>query len=215
MRISGNQLEALYRRLYAAYGPQYWWPADSPFEMMVGAILTQNTAWTNVEQALQNLKQSKALHVHAIIELADEKLAALIRPSGYFNIKTKRLKNYARWFVDAGCFRTLKCLDDEVLRRHLLSVNGIGPETADTILLYAFERPLFVIDIYARRLFKKLTLISGDEPYATLRLAFASVLADDVPMLQEYHALIVRHGKEKCSGDATCKHCAVEALISV
>lgn len=210
-----KQLEEIYRRLYGVYGPQHWWPADTPFEIMIGAILTQNTAWTNVEKAIQNLKQADALNIHSIIALPDDKLAELIYPSGYFNVKSQRLKNYTKWFVDSGRFKGLHQLDNPDLRHRLLGVNGIGPETADDILLYAFERPVFVIDTYSRRLFKKVLSISGDEPYETLRLSCESSLDPDVSIYKEYHALIVRHAKEKCSGEANCKHCHVEAPNSI
>jgi len=214
MKPNRKQLEEIYRRLIEVYGPQNWWPADTPFEVMVGAILTQNTAWTNVEKAIQNLKQSKSLNTHSIIELADEKLAELIRPSGYFNVKTKRLKNYTNWFVSEGCYKRLSKLDDMALRQRLLSVNGIGPETADDILLYAFERPVFVIDAYTRRLLKKMQLISGDEPYETLRQAYESALEPEVDLFKEYHALIVRHAKEQCSAERNCLHCSVEMPLA-
>lgn len=215
MNLNQNQLEEIYNRLYEAYGPQYWWPADSPFEVMVGAILTQNTAWTNVEKAIQNLKQAKSLNTHSIIDLTDERLAELIQPSGYFNIKAKRLKNYTNWFVAEGRFNGLNKLDDMELRKRLLSVNGIGPETGDDILLYAFERPVFVIDVYTRRLLKKLQLISGEESYEALRQYYESSLEPDVALFKEYHALIVRHAKEKCSAaESACLHCAVEAPLA-
>lgn len=208
-----KKLEEIYARLYKAYGPQHWWPADTPFEVMTGAILTQNTAWTNVEKALNKLKQADALNTHSIIELTEKELAELIRPSGYFNVKAKRLKNYVHWFVAEGRFNTLNQLDDLELRKRLLSVNGIGPETADDILLYAFERPIFVIDTYTRRLLIKLNMISGDESYEELRHLFESSLKSDVEYYNEYHALIVRHAKEKCSQTEVCQHCYVESPI--
>ena len=215
MTHTRKQLEELYHRLLTSYGQQHWWPADNPFEVMVGAILTQNTAWTNVEKAIQNLKQAKALNTHSIIELTDEELAALIRPSGYFNVKTKRLKNYTHWFVEQGRYKGLDQYPDLDLRQRLLAVNGIGPETADDILLYAFERPVFVIDTYTRRLLIKLQLITGDESYETLRQLFESALGQDVSLFKEYHALIVRHAKVKCSGQTACEHCYIEAPITI
>ena len=211
MGLERDNIEEIYNRLFDAYGPQHWWPADSPFEIMVGAILTQNTAWTNVEKAIINLKQADRLNTHSIIELAETELAELIRPSGYFNLKAKRLKNYTSWFVEAGRFKGLTKYDDMELRTRLLSVNGVGPETADDIMLYAFERPVFVIDTYTRRLLKVLGLINGDEPYEQLRQGFESALNPDVALYNEYHALIVRHAKEKCSGELSCQHCAIEA----
>ena len=145
--------------MFDCYGPQYWWPADSAFEVMTGAILTQNTAWTNVEQAIGNLKKHKKLSARSILGLKHEQLADLIRPSGYFNIKARRLKNYCNWYQESGEFTELNTRDTQVLRNALLKVNGVGPETADDILLYAFERPVFVIDAYTRRLFSRLGLI--------------------------------------------------------
>ena len=204
------RLETLYNRLYKSYGPQHWWPADTPFEIMVGAILTQNTAWTNVEKAIANLKKAEALNVHSILELNEQTLAELIRPSGYFNVKAKRLKNYTNWFAKQGRLNKLKQQDDQLLRQQLLSVNGIGPETADDILLYAFHRPIFVIDNYTRRLLKTLKIIKGDEPYEELRGLFESSLKPDVTLFQEYHALIVKHAKQRCLAEADCPHCYVE-----
>jgi|TARA_B100000929_G_scaffold213011_1_gene170110 endonuclease-3 related protein len=208
-----STLLEIYQRLYECYGPQHWWPADSPFEVMVGAILTQNTSWSNVEKAINNLKEADALNVHTLIELPEENLAKLIRPSGYFNIKSKRLKHFVHWFEAEGRFNGLKELDDQTLRNQLLEVNGIGPETADDILLYAFERPVFVIDSYTRRLLRVFNLISEDEPYETLRQFFETSLKPDVSLFKEYHALIVRHAKEKCTQEKSCLHCKVESPL--
>ena len=214
MTASKKALLKIYHRLFKQYGPQGWWPADTPFEIMIGAILTQNTAWANVEKAIVNLKQARSLNTHSILKLSDEKLAKMIRPSGYFNIKTKRLKNFTAWFVSEGKFNGLNKLDDQELRRRLLKVNGIGPETADDILLYAFERPVFVIDAYTRRLLLKMNLINGDESYESLRQLYESSLEPDVDLFKEYHALIVKHAKEKCSNAKDCRHCLVEAPLT-
>jgi endonuclease III related protein len=211
--IARQALETVYHRLYRAYGPQHWWPAGSRFEILVGAVLTQNTAWLNVERAIANLKQADCLDADTIAALADRQLATLIRPSGYFNIKARRLKNLCRWFAEAGGFRSLSRRKTKVLRSALLEINGIGPETADDILLYAFSRPVFVIDVYTRRLFRRLGLINGDEDYETLRASVETALAPDVELFNEYHALIVRHAKEKCAQDRSCKHCRVEAPL--
>ncbi len=177
---------------------------------MVGAILTQNTAWINVEKAIHNLKQAKVLKLESILELSESDLAKLIRPSGYFNVKTKRLKNYCQWFNEQGQFRKLNRLKTPELRDAVLTVNGVGPETADDILLYAFERPVFVIDAYTRRLLLALEMVEGNESYEELRLGFEGYLGrEDVQLFNEYHALIVRHAKEKCSKQSDCKHCFV------
>ncbi len=205
-----QQLMTVYQRLLEAYGTQDWWPADSIFEVMVGAILTQNTAWTNVEKAIGNLKHAKYLMPEGLLALSDEVLAQLIRPSGYFNVKSKRLKNLCLWIAENGGESKLAELDTETLRSSLLQVNGIGPETADDILLYAFERPVFVIDTYTRRLFVRLCLIEGDEPYEELREIVEAGLEPDVILFNQYHALIVRHAKEKCLNTLDCRHCQVE-----
>lgn len=205
-----SALLKIYHRLFECYGPQNWWPADSPFEVMVGAILTQNTSWSNAEKALNNLKKSDALNIHSILKLTEKELAKLIKPSGYFNIKSKRLKNYVTWFEKEGRFNCLNKLDDNILRERLLNVNGIGPETADDILLYAFERPVFVIDAYTRRLLKSMNMIDGAESYEKLRFFFESSLSADIGLFKEYHALIVRHAKEKCTHLKNCRHCIVE-----
>jgi len=203
----------LYKRLYEAYGRQHWWPADSPFEVMVGAVLTQNTAWSNVEKAIQHLKDAGKLDPHNIAGMRVHCLAALIRPSGYFNIKARRLQNLCRWYVRAGCHDGLVSRPTDVLRDALLSVNGVGPETGDDILLYAFNRPVFVIDAYTRRLLCSLGLIDGTESYEDLRAAFELRLKADSTLFNEYHALIVRHAKEPCSGNRGCRHCRVGAPL--
>jgi len=203
----------VYQRLLKTYGDQSWWPADSSFEVMVGAVLTQNTAWVNVEQAITNLRRSDSLTLESILALSDEALAQLIRPSGYFNIKAKRLKNLCMWIAENGGESKLAAVDTGTLRSSLLQVNGVGPETADDILLYAFARPVFVIDTYTRRLFSKLYLIQGSEPYEDLRRLFEAELDADVGLFNQYHALIVRHAREKCQLTEDCRHCEVERAI--
>lgn len=199
----------VYEKLFSAYGPRRWWPGDSAFEIMVGAVLTQNTAWINVEKAIANLKRARMLSAKAIIETDPRRLAKLIRPSGYFNVKAKRLRALCRWVVAEGGLRHLARMSTEELRRALLAVHGIGPETADDILLYAFERPVFVIDAYTRRVFMRLGAIEGREPYETLRRAFEASLGENVPLYNEYHALIVRHGKETCRKRPLCHGCCL------
>ena len=203
----------LYRRLHKAYGPQSWWPARGDLEVIVGAVLTQNTSWTNVEYAIRNLRRERRLSLPAIHGLAHEELAQLIRPAGYFNVKARRLKNVCEWLAGSGGLAGARKRSTEVLRTELLGVNGVGPETADSILLYAFRRPVFVIDAYTRRLFVRLGLIAGEEPYESLRAAFESALDRDPALFNEYHALIVRHEKEKCAGTPACRHCKVEGPV--
>ena len=205
-------LKKIYNRLYQYHGPQAWWPGDSPFEIMVGAVLTQNTAWLNVERAINNLIEADALSAEAIIAAHPKRLAGWLRPSGYFNVKAKRLKNYCHWYVQQGAYPALSAWSTVDLRAGLLSVNGVGPETADDILLYAFERPVFVIDAYTRRLFKRLGLIEGDEPYEELRRFFEKGLKTAtarIPLFNEYHALIVMHAKHFCKTRPDCAGCCL------
>lgn len=202
-------LRQIYTRLYRHYGPQHWWPGDTPFEIMVGAILTQNTAWTNVEKAMDNLKREKALNADTIIATRAQCLGTWLKPSGYFNIKATRLKNFCRWYREQGGYTQLKRLDTHTLRSALLSVNGVGPETADDIVLYAFDRPVFVIDAYTRRMFSRLGFIDHDTGYEHLRSYFEHGLKPDAQMFNEYHALIVRHAKEVCKTRPLCETCCL------
>lgn len=201
--------QQVFNRLLKAYGPQNWWPGDTPFEVMVGAVLTQNTAWSNVERAIDNLKANASLDAQAIVRAPHKKLAAWLQPSGYFNIKAKRLSNFCRWYLQHGQFAGLAQWDTEALRKGLLSVNGVGPETADDILLYAFERPVFVIDAYTRRLFSRLALVAGDEGYEHLRAHFETKLPRDTSLFNEYHALIVQHAKDACKKRPLCGRCCL------
>lgn len=212
-RMRGAELDwhAPYAALRAAYGPQRWWPAETPFEVMVGAVLTQNTAWVNVERAIANLKRARLLSAGAIVRAHPRRLAACLRPSGYFNVKARRLRAFCRWYLDAGGGAALVRLPTAVLRERLLAVHGIGPETADDILLYAFARPVFVIDAYTRRLFRRLGLIDGDEDYERLRAAFETRLPRKVRLFNEYHALIVVHAKEVCRVRPVCERCCLRA----
>lgn len=200
-------LRKIYRDLKSHFGAKDWWPADTAFEVMVGAILAQNTAWTNVEQAITNLKMAHALDAPVIDTMSHEELASLIRPSGYYNIKSKRLKAYCSWYLQQGGYDRLNSLSTEQLRSRILRVYGVGSETADDIVLYAFNRPVFVIDTYTRRIFSRLGLIQGDEDYDDLRLIFETELGSDVPLFNEYHALIVNHAKSYCRKKPHCGSC--------
>ncbi len=165
---------------------------------MLGAILTQNTAWTNVERALDQLRAQIPLRPESVLALAEPVLAELIRPSGYFNVKARRLRSFCAALIEAGGESALAALPTEQLRGWLLAINGIGPETADDILLYAFERPVFVVDAYTRRLFRRLGLIAGDESYEHIRQQVETALGPDAFCFNEFHALIVRHAKDRC-----------------
>ncbi len=204
-----TNFKRVYRLLFAANGKQHWWPGDSTFEIMVGAVLTQNTAWSNVEKAIANLKRAKALSPQAIVKAHPKRLATWLKPSGYFNIKAKRLRAFCKWLIEQGGAAKLNKMPTEALRHALLAVHGIGPETADDILLYAFDRPVFVIDAYTRRIFARLGLIKGDEGYETLRAMFEQALGKNVALLNEYHALIVIHGKDICRKRPRCDSCCL------
>ena len=202
----------IYRRLKARIGGKDWWPAESPFEVMVGAILTQNTAWRNVEKAIGNLRAADCMSPRSILGLARDELAALIRSSGYYNIKAARLQNFCRWYLEQGGYDGLEAMPTHALRAAILGVNGVGPETADDIALYAFRRPVFVIDAYTRRTFSRLGLIEGDEKYETLRRMFEDALPSDTALFNEYHALIVHHGKHYCrKRSPLCGECPLAA----
>ena len=209
MKLNRSSLLSVYERLLSAHGPQHWWPGDTPFEIMVGAVLTQNTAWPNVEKAIANLVERDRLDPEKIVAARRDHLGAWLRPSGYFNIKAQRLKNFCRWYLDVGGYPVLRKMATGPLREALLSVNGVGPETADDILLYAFERPVFVIDAYTRRLFSRLGLVAGNEGYNEMRLVIEKKLGPDVSVFNEYHALIVRHAKEICRPRPLCGECVL------
>lgn len=209
MLLPPERLLALYERMLAAYGPQHWWPAESPFEVMVGAVLTQNTAWGNVEKAIVNLKGAGLLDPVALASADPVQVAGAIRPAGYFNVKTRRLQAFCHFLIGRGGEAALAALDTPHLRHELLAVHGVGPETADDMLLYAFHRPVFVIDAYTRRLLSRNGLIGGEEGYETLRHGFEAALPPDVPLYNEYHALIVRHAKEACRKKPQCACCCL------
>lgn len=212
--MSTTEIRKIYDLLYEHFGPQHWWPGDSPFEIMVGAILTQNTNWDNVEKAINNLRQQQLLNPQSIYEHPSEKLAELIRPAGYFNIKTKRLKNFINWFIEdyQGQIENLEIVNTSVLREELLAVNGIGAETADSILLYALNRPVFVIDTYTARVAVRHQLIEYEISYQSLQELFQSALSEDVQLFNEYHALLVRLGKDYCKPKPKCEKCPLNEL---
>ncbi len=199
-----------YDSLFQALGPSRWWPGKTPFEVCVGAVLTQNTNWSNVQKAIQNLSDQELLHPEKMAALDEEHLAELIRPSGYFKVKARRLKNFLE-FMRRECSYDLSALahmDMEKLRDKLLGVKGIGPETADSILLYALNQPSFVVDAYTRRILNRHFLVQEDIEYHELRDFFMDRLPVDVALYNEYHALLVRTGKEWCRKTTPlCTHC--------
>ena len=201
---------AMYRTLYRSFGPQRWWPADSPFEVMVGAILTQNTSWSNVEKAIARLKRDRALAPEALLRMRPARLASLIRPAGYYNIKTARLKNFLRYFRSAYGLSVPRMARTPapVLREELLAVSGIGPETADSMLLYALRRPVFVVDAYTIRIASRHRLIPESAGYDQAQRLFEKSLPRDARLFNEFHALLVRLGKEYClKNNPRCREC--------
>lgn len=204
---NAQALQAIYRRLFRAYGPQHWWPGDTPLEIAVGAILTQNTAWTNVEKAIAALKMRRLLSLRRLARLSPAELAPLIRSAGFYNIKAARLAAFFQWLEAGGGFPGLRRVPTPILRPMLLSCSGIGPETADSILLYALGRPVFVVDAYTRRILSRYGLIVGDEPYESLRLMFESALPRSQRLYNEYHALLVRLAKVNCRSRPACDSC--------
>ena len=213
---SSTLLMHFYDTLRFSLGPSRWWPGESPFEICVGAVLTQNTNWSNVQKAINNLKNRDLLHPEKMASVDEKTLAELIRPSGYFRIKARRLKNLLE-FLRLECAYDLSCLsgrDLHQLRDKLLQVKGIGPETADSILLYALEKPSFVVDTYTRRILNRHFLVHEDIDYHELRDFFMDRLPEDVAMYNEYHALLVRTGKEWCrKNNPRCDGCPLGSYL--
>ncbi len=205
----------MYKILLAAFGPQNWWPAKTAFEVCVGAILTQNTSWKNVERAITNLRKKHLLSPASIRRVRRDRLARAIRSSGYYNQKAGRLKTFARWF---GCrlrdrFKNAKGIPTSGLRNELLAIPGIGPETADSILLYAFNRPTFVVDAYTRRLVERHHMLPDGASYNEIKLLFESNLKKSPKLFNEFHALIVQLGKTYCRKTADCKECPLRRSL--
>lgn len=209
-----EELALMYKKLYASFGPQHWWPGKTPFEVAVGAILTQNTNWSNVEKAIANLKSDKALNPKALHDMSHARLASLIRPAGYFNIKAKRLKNFISFLINKyhGSMSRMAKEDLGAIRTKLLSVNGIGPETADSIILYALQKPVFVVDAYTKRVLSRHNILAHDASYDTFQGFFHSKLRKDISLFNEYHALFVRLAKENCRTKPLCEGCPLEGM---
>ncbi len=209
-----EKLQEIYDLLYERFGAQGWWPGDGRLEIIVGAILTQNTNWGNVEKAIMNLRGAGCLSVEKLKSISVKELGQLIRPAGYYNIKAGRLKNFVEWLFEnyGGQLSALEDVGTRSLREELLVVKGIGFETADSILLYAFGREVFVVDAYTARVAVRHGLIEAGCGYEELRELFESNLAADAEMFNEYHALFVRVGKEYCRRAARCAGCPLEKL---
>ena len=208
---TGVTLMEIYRRLQRRYGPQHWWPGDSALEIVLGAILTQRAAWANVEKALANLKGAGLLSAEALRDIPEGKLAIHIRPSGFFNSKARKLKAFIDhlWQNCGGDLESLLSRETTELREELLSIHGIGEETADDILLYAAAKPSFVVDAYTRRILKRLGLAPQSESYQSYQGLFHRNLLQDAVLYNEYHALLDRHAKETCKKTPLCHGCCL------
>lgn len=226
-----NQLNRIYSIMARTYGKQGWWPIYSPakgsseyglnapgddndiFEIIIGAILTQNVAWVNVEKALCALKKNRLLSPKKLHKTDDSLIASCIRPAGYYNQKTIKIKNFLNWFKEMGySFDEMKSMKTAVLRERLLGINGIGPETADSILLYAFNRKIFVVDAYTKRIFSRLALTSADDTYVKVQEFFHREFKGTVKKFNEFHALIVVHGKDICRNKPLCPECCIKEI---
>ena len=200
-----NKILQIYNILFQQYGPQKWWPTrtkNKQFEVIIGAILTQNTNWKNVEKALINLEKENLISKNKILSTNKRKLASLIKPSGYYNQKAERLKLAAKFFSK----------HKNPSRQQLLAVKGIGPETADSILLYAFNKPIFVIDAYTKRIFSRIGMCKNKCDYHELQEIFHKSLPKKVRMFNEYHALLVELAKKHCTKQPSCKSCPINKL---
>lgn len=199
----------MYNRMLSFFGPQNWWPADTPLEVMIGAVLTQNTNWKNVEKAIDNLKREGLLDIKKLYDISEQKLSFLIRPAGYFKVKAYRLKNLISYIVEKydSDLEKLFSLDLYSLRKELLSIKGIGPETADSIILYAAKKPIFVVDSYTYRIMKRHQMIWDDITYDELQQLFMENLPSDESLFNEFHALIVETGKNFCKKKPLCNLC--------
>ncbi len=210
-----TKLLQIYQSLFDYYGPQHWWPGDTPFEVAIGAILTQNTNWRNVAKAINNLKEGGYLEINNLYKLPKNKLSKLIKPSGYFNIKADKIRSFLEFLCKdyEGKLELLFNGDLYEQRKKLLKVKGIGPETADSILLYAGNYPIFVIDAYTKRVFSRHEIISAKSDYYEIQEIFMNNLPQEVKLFNEYHALIVMVGKEYCNRIPHCTNCPLEKFL--
>jgi len=209
-----RKLQNIYHQLIDCYGPQHWWPAEEPFEMIVGAILTQSAAWSNVEKAIANLKEAGVLSAEALRRLPLPEVAALIHSCGYYNAKALKLKSFAHWLGEHYDDNLNKLLASDIdhLRQQLLSIHGIGEETADSIILYAANKPIFVIDAYTRRIIGRLGLAPKANSYTAYQALFMHGLPTDSELFQEYHALLVCLAKKACRSRPSCQRCCLNKI---
>lgn len=205
-----RKLKVIFRRLYSEFGPQRWWPAENSFEVIIGAFLTQGTNWLNVEKAIARLKANNVLRPEKLYRLSPAKISALIKSAGYHNVKARRIKEFLKFFFEVygGDLKKMSQENPRKLRKLLLSVNGIGPETADSILLYALDKPVFVVDAYTKRIFSRHGLITEEASYAQVQDIFMRNLKNSARIFNEYHALLVKLGKDYCrKQDPKCVIC--------
>ncbi|MDP2830922.1 MAG: endonuclease III domain-containing protein [Candidatus Omnitrophota bacterium] len=210
-----RKLKLIFKRLYAVFGAQHWWPADSVFEIMVGAILTQNTNWPNVQKAILMLKEKKLLTAPKLYSLPQKQLAGLIKSAGYYKVKAARLRSFLKFFFDryAAKIKLMAAQDLKTLRAQLLAVKGIGPETADSMLLYALNKPVFVVDTYTKRILSRHGLIKAETDYSQCQDIFMRNLNHDVRLFGEYHALLVKLGKDYCrKQNPKCEICPLWSI---
>lgn len=213
--MRNRKLLTIYQRLLDAYGAQGWWPAKTRFEVIVGAILTQNTNWKNVEAVMAELERRHLLSPRALAGIKTSELAQLIRKTGYFRQKGKKIKAFLDYFRTYNFdLDSMMCLDKDVLRTQLLQIWGIGPETADAILLYALDKPVFVVDAYTRRTFSRMGLVDYRISYEDLRAFFEQRLPSDLELFKEFHALIDELAKRNCRPKPQCQNCPVVSLCA-
>lgn len=215
--MAGKELSGvyqIYKHLIEVFGPQQWWPGETILEIIVGAVLTQNTNWFNVEKAIENLKRANVLTLQALYQCSHHDLSSLIKPAGYFNLKAKRLKNVIHFIMEeyAGDFALMKKENVKSLRKKLLAVNGVGQETADSILLYAFNKQMFVIDAYTRRIFYRHGLTSLEVSYEELQREIIDSIPRSRKIYNEFHALIVKIGKDYCKPKPKCESCPLNKI---
>ncbi len=213
--MNTNNYSEAYRLLYDHFGPQDWWPGDSPFEIMIGAVLTQNTNWSNVKKAIDNLKSEDLLRYESLCQVSVDELAQLIRPAGYYNLKAQRLRNLLDMIATHYQGELALFLEDDVqsARENLLAVKGVGPETADSILLYACEKPVFVVDMYTHRVFSRHNMVEEETDYSTIQNVFLDNLPRDIQLYNEFHALIVRVAGTFCKKTKPlCEQCPLQGL---
>lgn len=215
MRVMRNALQELYSRMRDHFGPTNWWPGDTRFEIAIGAILTQNTAWTNVEKAIENLKAAGMLRPRVLVSAPQEEVEAALRPSGYFRQKAHRVRLFSEHLIEnyGGSMAHMARRPLAQLRPELLALHGIGPETADDILLYACDKPVFVVDAYTRRIMSRHGLVPPTIRYEDLRATFEDNLDPDVATWREYHGLIVFTGKDFCKAKPQCAGCPLAPML--